>query len=110
VGWAPEDVSDDPTGPERLIQSASSLNQMIESSRETADKVLALQRELAEVIGREGIEEPLLVVVTRLSVDGSDQPIRTIVPVSADGGSRGTICQEYLADAIERLLDEKAWG
>lgn len=107
VGWAPEDVSEDPAGQERLIQSIASLDQLTESSRETADKVLALQGELAEVIGREGIEEPLLIVMTRLEVDGPDQPVRTIVPVSADGGSRGTICQENLADAIERLLDEK---
>jgi hypothetical protein len=36
-----------------------------------------------------------------------EQPARTIVPISADGGSRGTICQACLATAIERLLNER---
>ena len=59
-----------------------------QSSRQTADKVLALQRVLADMIGREGVEEPLLIVMTQLIVDGPIEPARAIVPVCADGGSQ----------------------
>lgn len=107
VGWAPADVTEDLTATERLMQKCKSLDELIESSRETADKVLALQQELSQLIGREGIEEPLLIVMTRLEVEGPDQPVRSIVPVSVDGGSRVTIAQEHLADAIAALLSEK---
>jgi hypothetical protein len=107
VGWAPVDVDVDATANERLSQASGSLDELIESSRETADKVLALQQELSELIGREGIEEPVLVVMTRLDIDGSDQPIRSTVPLTVDGGSRATIAQEHLADAISALLSEK---
>lgn len=107
AGWAPFDVSVDPDADERLMQTSGSLDELIESSRQTADKVLALQQDLSETIGREGIEEPLLIVQTRLGVDGSAQPVRDHVPVAADGGSRITIGQEHLADAIAHLLSEK---
>jgi hypothetical protein len=100
-------VVEDPDASERLVQKSASLDGLIESSRETADKVLALQQELSELIGREGIEEPLLIVMTQLEVDGSDQPVRPIVPITVDGGSRVTIAQEHLAGAIATLLKEK---
>ncbi len=107
VGWAPADVTEDHEASERLTQKSNSIDALIESSRETADKVLALQAELSELVGREGIEEPLLVVMTRLVIDGPDQPVRPIVAIAADGSSRVTIAQEHLAEAIACLLREK---
>ena len=107
AGWAPFDISVDPDADERLMQASGSLDELVESSRQTADKVMALQQDLSKTIGREGIEEPLLIVQTRLDVDGSAQPVRDHVPVAADGGSRITIGQEHLADAIGQLLSEK---
>jgi hypothetical protein len=107
VSWAPADVSEDPSGSERLVQRGNSLDELMESSRETANKILALQQDLSELIGREGIEEPLLIVMTRLEIEGLDQPVRETVPLTADGGSRVTIAQEHLAEAIATLLSEK---
>jgi hypothetical protein len=107
VSWAPADVHVDATASERLVQKATSLDDLVASSRETADKVLALQQELSELIGREGIEEPLLVVMARLEVEGPNEPARRVVPLSIDGGSRVTIAQEHLANAIEGLLADK---
>ena len=107
AGWAPFDISVDPDADERLMQTSGSLDELVESSRQTADKVLALQQDLSKTIGREGIEEPLLIVQTRLDVHGSAQPVRDHVPIAADGGSRITIGQEHLADAIGQLLSEK---
>ena len=108
--WAPEDVHEDPDAPQRLMQTCGSIDELTQSSRQTADKVLALQRVLADMIGREGVEEPLLIVMTQLIVDGPIAPARSIVPVCADGGSRGTICQEFLADAVEALISDPARG
>jgi hypothetical protein len=107
AGWAPFDVSVDLDAKERLMQASGSLDELVESSRQTADKVLALQQDLSKTIGREGIEEPLLIVQTRLDIGGGAQPVRDRVPIAADGGSRITIGQEHLADAITRLLSEK---
>ncbi|HTU13678.1 MAG TPA: hypothetical protein VMF31_00645 [Solirubrobacterales bacterium] len=107
VGWATTDVDVDVNAPERLVQQADSVDELIDSSREAADKVLALQRDLAEHVGREGIEEPLLIVQARMEVGGSEQLPRDLVPLTVDGSSRATIGQEYLADAIAQLLSEK---
>ncbi len=108
VSWAPADVEVDPQADERLCQSAESADQLIAVARETSSKILGLQKDLAGVIGREGIEEPLLIVQSRLEIEGQDGALaRHLVPVAADGGSRITIAQEYLAEAIGLLLSEK---
>jgi hypothetical protein len=107
VSWAPADVEVDPEVDERLRQRADSVDSLVAASRETAGKVLGLQQKLSEVIGREGIEEPLLIVQARLEIEGPGELARHLVPVAADGGSRITIAQEHLADAIGLLLSEK---
>jgi hypothetical protein len=107
VSWAPTDVEVDPDTDERLLQTAKSVDELVAASRETADKVLGLQQKLSDLIGREGIEEPLLIVQARLDVGGADGVARHLVPVAADGGSRITIAQEHLAEAISLMLSEK---
>jgi hypothetical protein len=107
VSWAPADVEVDPKADERLLQAATSVDELVAASRETASKVLGMQETLAGIVGREGIEEPLLMVQSRLEVGDPNKLARQLVPVAADGGSRITIAQEFLADAIELLLSEK---
>ena len=107
MSWAPADVSVDPDASERLLQQSGSLDELVAASRETADKVLALQQELASLVAREGIKEPLLVVMTRLDISGTSQPVRDVVPLAADGGSRTSIAQENLADAVAAMLVER---
>jgi len=107
VSWAPADVEVDPQADERLLQKANSVDELVTASREAARKVLAMQEKLADIIGREGIEEPLLIIQARLSAADSSQLARPLVPIAADGSSRITIAQEFLADAIELLLSER---
>jgi len=108
VSWAPTDIEVDPQADERLLQRAESTEHLIGAARETASKILGLQKDLAGIIAREGIEEPLLIVQSRLDIEDSDGTLaRHLVPVAADGGSRITIAQDYLADAIKLLLSEK---
>ncbi len=102
--WGPTDLQADSECPHRLLFAARDLPELVASARETASIVEGMQSNLADMIGREGIEEDLLLAPGRWNLD-SGTVVATSTVVAIDGGSRATLAQGELARAVTALLD-----
>ncbi len=106
IPWGPADLGVDPDRHDRLLLRSSGLPELAAGAQETAAHIEVMQKDLADTIGREGIEEPLLLVPMRLALDNGDAP-NPLVMAAVDGGSRTTIAQGFLADVIDAMLDHE---
>ena len=104
VPWGPTDLQADPDCAHRLLFAARDLDELATSARDTASIVEGMQSNLADMIGREGIEEDLLLAPGRWSLD-SGSMVSTSTVVAIDGGSRATLSQGELARALATMLD-----
>lgn len=104
VPWGPTDLQADPDCAHRLLFAARDLAELAASARETASIVEGMQSNLADMIGREGIEEDLLLAPGRWDLD-SGSMVATSTVVAIDGGSRATLSHGELARALAAMLD-----
>lgn len=104
VPWGPTDLQADPDCDHRLLFAARDLDELATSARETASIVEGMQSNLADMIGREGIEEDLLLAPGRWDLD-SGSMVATNTVVAIDGGSRATLSHGELARALASMLD-----
>jgi hypothetical protein len=104
VPWGPTDLQSDPECAHRLLFAARDLNEIAASARDTAAIVEGMQSPLADMIGREGIEEDLLLAPGRWNLDSGTLASDSTV-VAIDGGSRATLAQGELARAIVEILE-----
>ena len=104
VPWGPTDLAADPECSHRLFLQSRDLNELARNARSTVTVVEGLQPALAEMIGREGIEEDLLLIPGRWGLESGTTPFE-VASIAIDGGSRATLAQGELAAAITRRLD-----
>lgn len=104
VPWGPTDLQADPDCSHRLLFSARDLPELVASARETASIVEGMQSNLADMIGREGIEEDLLLAPGRWDLE-SGTMATTTAAVGLDGGSRITLSHGELGRALASFLD-----
>ncbi|WP_217913088.1 hypothetical protein [Miltoncostaea marina] len=105
--WPTRDVSADPTSPHRLLVSAEDARALADAARATAEHVEAMQGTLKDILAREGVEEPVLLVGARFALDHGALP-NDLVELASDGGSRVTIQQGHLAAAAKALVSSAA--
>lgn len=105
VAWAATDLSADPTCEVQMLASFSSEELLVRTATEAEGHVLGIQKELSEMVGREGVEDDLLVGLTRFEVGGY-APANPVVGVAYDGGSRSTIALSALLEALDRIGQE----
>jgi hypothetical protein len=107
--WPTRDVTADPDGDHRLLVEARDLSTLAAAAHATAMHVESMQSSLKGALGREGAEEQVLLVPARFDVaDGHLDD--DLVWVTADGGSRLTILQGFLADVIDAVLADEERG
>ncbi len=104
VPWGPTDLQPDPECGHRLLFSSRDLPELAAAARETASIVEGMQSNLADMIGREGIEEDLLLAPGRWHLDSGELAVDTAA-VGIDGGSRVTLAHGELARALAAHLD-----
>lgn len=104
VPWGPTDLQADPSCDHRLLFNAIDIEELVSSARDTASIVEGMQASLSDMIGREGIEEDLLLAPARWQLD-SGTIASTSTVVAIDGGSRATLAHGELARAAASLLD-----
>lgn len=104
VPWGPTDLTADVDCPHRLRIQSRDFGELARSARSTATVVEGLQPALAEMIGREGIEEDLLLLPGRWDLE-SGSTAHDVAAIAIDGGSRATLAQGELAAAVTRRLD-----
>ena len=99
----PTDLQADAECAHRLLFAARDLD---ERGVRTRDRVHfeGMQSNLADMIGREGIEEDLLLAPGRWDLDSGSMVASSTV-VAIDGGSRATLSQGELARALAVMLD-----
>lgn len=107
VPWGPTDLQADPECGHRLLFGSRDLPELAASARETASIVEGMQSSLADMIGREGIEEDLLLAPGRWKLDSGELAVDTAA-VGIDGGSRITLAHGELARALGMYLDNDA--
>jgi hypothetical protein len=101
--WPTRDVKADPTDAHRLLVTAADLPALAAAAQATAEHVEAMQTTLKGDLAREGVEEQVLLVPCRFDlVKGNLEEV--LAWLSSDGGSRMTIVQGFLADAIDAIL------
>lgn len=109
VAWAATDLMAGPNCPILMQAAFTSRELLVQTATDAANHVRGIQRDLADMIGREGIEDELLLGLTRFGVD-SHQLTDAIVAVSYDGSSRTTLSHAALLELLERIGEEVGSG
>jgi hypothetical protein len=104
VAWGPTDLSADAQCPHRLALHSRDPHELARNARSTTTVVEGLQPQLADMIGREGIEEDLLLIPGRFSLEHGTTSYE-VAAIAIDGGSRATLAQGELAAAVTWRLD-----
>lgn len=107
VPWGPTDLQADPECAHRMLFAARDLPELVAAARETASIVEGMQGNLADMIGREGIEEDLILAPGRWNLE-SGTMAATTAAVGVDGGSRITLSHGELGRALASLLENDA--
>jgi hypothetical protein len=105
--WPTRDVQPDPTDGHRLLITAPDLGGLAAAAHATADHVESMQGRLKDDLAREGVEEQILIVPARFELI-SGTLADNLAWLASDGGSRVTIEQGFLADAIDAMLQSGA--
>jgi hypothetical protein len=101
--WPVRDVRPDPHDGHRLLITANNINALAAAAQATAGHVEAMQSDLKEALRREGVEEQVLLAPARFELH--EGPLQeNLVWLTFDGGSRATIAQGFLADAVDVIL------
>jgi hypothetical protein len=101
--WPTRDVSPDPQDVHRLLIKSQDITTLAGAAQATAEHVEAMQGKLKDLLGREGVEEQVLLVPGRFALNHGHLDYETVW-LGADGGSRITIEQGFLADVIGAML------
>jgi hypothetical protein len=104
VPWGPTDLQADPECAHRMLFAARDLPELVAAARETAAIVEGMQGNLADMIGREGIEEDLILAPGRWNLESGTMAAMTAA-VGVDGGSRITLSHGELGRALVSLLE-----
>ncbi|WP_326945797.1 hypothetical protein OG439_40735 [Amycolatopsis sp. NBC_01307] len=107
VPWLVRDVQPDPKREHQLLITAQDIDALTTAADNTATQVEAMQKTLKEALGREGIEEQILLTPARFRLVNGGLTTDTSW-IASDGGSRVTIAQGYLADAVDHILQYKS--
>ncbi|GAA1200227.1 hypothetical protein GCM10009608_39190 [Pseudonocardia alaniniphila] len=101
--WPVRDVRPDPHDDHRLLITAHDLDALAAAAQATAERVEGMQSDLKEALRREGVEEQVLMAPARFELlhGALDDNLAWL---TFDGGSRATIAQGFLADAVDAIL------
>ncbi|UOZ09387.1 hypothetical protein [Amycolatopsis sp. WQ 127309] len=104
--WMVRDVQPDPEREHQLLITAQNLDALLSAAHNTATHVEALQKQLKEALAREGVEEQVLLTPARFRLINGTLTSDSVW-IGSDGGSRITIEQGFLADAVDYILKHK---